>query len=160
MSQFEDAKHYLPHEQPMVLVETVHDVGPEHAICGVTVSENGILAPFINEQGELPAWFAIEMMAQTIGVWSGWHGIQQNKTPRLGLLLGTRAFKSELSAFPADSQLTIHVQLLLRDDKLGNFDCRIEWNDQIVTQAKLNVYEPDDQEIEHLINQGKGNSNS
>lgn len=154
MKHFTSAIDYLPHELPMVLVETVHGVGDDHASCEVLVSKDGILAPFINESNVIPAWFAIEMMAQTIGVWCGWHALKQNKQPRLGLLLGTRAFKSSISEFPIGSRLFIFINLRLRDNKLANFDCRIELDGKTVTQAKLNVYEPDDSEIAQLIQQG------
>lgn len=155
MEHFKPAIDYLPHELPMVLVETVHEVSDDYAKCEVIVSKEGVLAPFINENDAIPAWFAIEMIAQTIGVWCGWHALKRNKRPQLGLLLGTRAFKSAMSEFPLGSRLVIFTHLLLRDDKLGNFDCRIELEGKTVVQAKLNVYEPDDQEIARLIQQGR-----
>jgi predicted hotdog family 3-hydroxylacyl-ACP dehydratase len=154
MNQFKPAIAYLPHRLPMVLIETVHQVGRESAQCSVEVSRDSVLAPFIDENGVVPAWFAIEMMAQTIGVWSGWHAEQTGKIPLLGLLLGTRGFKSTVSEFSLGSHLLISIDLLLQDEKLANFDCRIELNGNVVTQAKLNVYQPDEQEIAQLIQQG------
>lgn len=154
MSQFKPAVDYLPHELPMVMVETVLDVGREHAECEATVSKQGVLAPFINQNDAIPAWFAIEMMAQTIGVWCGWHAVQHGGKPRLGLLLGSRAFKSAVSEFPCGGKLKTSVHLLLRDEKLANFDCRVELDGNTVITAKLNVYEPDDKEIVRLIQRG------
>ena len=63
-----NAADYLPHESPMVLLENIIDVTEETALCSVVVSENGVLAPFLNARGALPAWYAIELIAQTIGV--------------------------------------------------------------------------------------------
>ena len=155
MTDFQPAAYYLPHESPMVLLETVCAVEEEFAVCEVVVSPNGILAPFLNPQGELPAWFAIEMMAQTIGVWNGWHGQQRNEESHMGLLLGSRGFKTTLPRYPDGSRLRITATMLLRDHKLANFECQLEINGQTVTQAKLNVYQPDLQEIQDLIQKPK-----
>lgn len=88
MSRYHTAEYYLPHASPMVLLERVLEVGEEHAQCAVTVSPDGVLAPFLDAQGALPGWYGIELMAQAIGVWSGWHGRQHAQPPQLGMLLG------------------------------------------------------------------------
>ena len=49
-----------------MLIEKVLSVGEEQASCQVTVGD-GVLAPFLTPDGDLPAWFGIEMIAQTIG---------------------------------------------------------------------------------------------
>lgn len=72
---------YLPHDAPMLLLETVEQVTDESAVCRVTVNHTGVLAPFLNADGALPGWYALELMAQTVGVWSGWHRHQQGKAP-------------------------------------------------------------------------------
>lgn len=153
MTQYEKAINYLPHESPMVLVEDVYDVSEEHIVCGALVSKEGILAPFLNSQFELPAWFAIEMMAQSIGVWSGFFGKKQQLEPKLGMLLGSRAFKSSLSEFPCGAQLLIKAEALLQDDKLASFDCSLSIGEEVIVRAKLNVYQPDDLEIKELTMQ-------
>lgn len=154
MSQYRRAIDYLPHQSPMVVLETVCYVSAEHVECEVIVTPEGVLAPFLNTHGALPAWFAIEMMAQTIGVWRGWHGEQSGTIPKLGLLLGSRAFNSSLSEFPAASQLRVYATMLLQDDKLANFDCWVSLNGEAVTTARLNVYQPSEHEINQLIQQG------
>lgn len=154
MTQYEKAIDYLPHELPMVLVEDVYEASIDHIECGVLVSKEGILAPFLNSQSALPAWFAIEIMAQSIGVWRGWLGKKQQLEPKLGMLLGTRSFKSSVSEFPCGAQLLIKADLLLQDDKLANFDCSLSIDGKTMVQAKLNVYQPDDLEIKKLTMQG------
>lgn len=151
MMEFQPAAYYLPHESPMVFLEKVCAVDDDRAICEVKVSTEGILSPFLNEHKALPAWFAIEMMAQTIGVWRGWHGMKNNETPRLGMLLGARGLKSTLPEYPHNSLLRVSVTQQLQDDKLASFDCYLEINGERITQARLNVYQPDDQELTQLI---------
>ena len=56
---------YLPHDAPMMLLETVESVTDNGAACSVTVSGHGVLAPFLNADGDLPGWFALDEALQT-----------------------------------------------------------------------------------------------
>ncbi|KAB7895556.1 3-hydroxy-fatty acyl-ACP dehydratase [Serratia sp. Leaf50] len=151
------AEHYLPHSAPMVLLEKVVNVGEQSACCQVTVNADSVLAPFIDAQGDLPAWYSIELMAQTVGVWSGWHGQQYGSEPRLGMLLGGRGLKCSMPAFPANSILTINISMLLQDEKLASFECDITLNngdgcgEVSVAEARLNTYQPEPEELKKLM---------
>ncbi|EIC83219.1 3-hydroxy-fatty acyl-ACP dehydratase [Serratia sp. M24T3] len=151
------AEHYLPHEAPMVMLENVLDVGKDSACCEVKVSADSLLASFLDQHGQLPVWFAIELMAQTVGVWNGWHAQQEGGEPQLGMLLGGRGMKCSIAAFPAGSLLVIHVSQLLKDDKLACFECTIASRDsqtQVDTQlvqARLNTYQPEAEEAKRLL---------
>jgi predicted hotdog family 3-hydroxylacyl-ACP dehydratase len=150
MNRYHAAEYYLPHASPMVLLEQVLEVGEEHAQCAVTVSSDGVLAPFLDAQGALPGWYGIELMAQAIGVWSGWHGRQSAQPPQLGMLLGGRAIYCELPVFTAGSKLLVSVQQLLKDEKLASFECEISIDNVRIAQGRLNTYQPDQQEIIQL----------
>lgn len=151
---------YLPHEAPMVLLDKVLHVGEEQAHCQVTVSNDGVLAPFLNKQGALPAWFGIEIMAQTIGVWSGWHRRQQaerNGKPEPGMLLGGRGYRCSQAAFPAQARLDVFINLLMRDEKIGSFEGEIRIDGERVASGRLNTYQPDSIELQQLTQQEKQN---
>ncbi|VEI65094.1 (3R)-hydroxymyristoyl-ACP dehydratase [Serratia quinivorans] len=150
MIHYHAAEYYLPHASPMVLLEQVLEVGEEYARCAVMVNSNGVLAPFLDAQGALPGWYGIELMAQAIGVWSGWHACQSAQSPQLGMLLGGRAIHCELPAFPAGSKLLVSVQQLLKDEKLASFECEISIDNVRIAQGRLNTYQPDQQEIIQL----------
>ena len=82
---------YLPHDAPMLLLESVERVTDDTAVCRVAVNRQSVLAPFLNAEGDLPGWYALELMAQTVGVWSGWHRQQQGQDHiALGMVLGAR----------------------------------------------------------------------
>ncbi|PWC20020.1 3-hydroxy-fatty acyl-ACP dehydratase [Brenneria roseae subsp. roseae] len=160
-TDYQPAESYLPHEHPMVLVDEVIHVDDEHAHCRVMVKSDSILAPFLDEKGHLPAWFGIEIIAQTIGVWSGWHrrrqGDHQNhdKKPRPGMLLGGRGYRCKQDVFPEGSRLDIYVTLLMRDEKIGSFDGEIVIDGEKYATGRLNTYQPDDSELQQLLEQGK-----
>ncbi|PHM69844.1 hotdog family protein [Xenorhabdus kozodoii] len=148
---------YLPHATPMVLLEKVINVSSHHVHCQVTVSQDGILSPFLNEEGHLPGWFAIEIMAQTIGVWSGWHRRERKEDDSaLGMLLGGRAVRCRIPAFTSGSVLDIQMNLLLQDEKFGSFDGEISCNGTVQVTGRLNTYQPDKTDLIQLINKQDG----
>ncbi|HEM0012127.1 TPA: 3-hydroxy-fatty acyl-ACP dehydratase, partial [Escherichia coli] len=110
MSHYLSPGAYLPHDAPMLLLEDVVSVSDDSAVCRVTVSPSGVLAPFLDPDGNLPGWFALELMAQTVGVWSGWHRHQQGKNSiELGMILGARELLCTAGILPAGQTLTITV---------------------------------------------------
>ncbi|NDL65620.1 ApeP family dehydratase [Acerihabitans arboris] len=147
------AAQYLPHDTPMVLVERLCGINADSARCQVTVGSQGVLRPFLDADGNLPAWYALEMMAQTIGVWSGWHGRQRGETPRAGLLLGARALNCAQPVFTSGSELDISIILLLQDERIGSFECLIQRAGETLASGRLNTYQPDDNEINQLLAQ-------
>lgn len=151
MESYRPVSDYLPHQAPMILIDRALFIDEQRCICQVTVNLQSAVAPFLDEQLALPNWFSLELMAQTIGVWNGYHAMFRNQQPQLGMLLGCRGFKSDLSVYPLESELTIHALLFLRDNNLANFDCHITLDKQIICQAKLNVYEPDQVTLNQLI---------
>lgn len=149
--QYQLATDYLPHETPMVMLQDVHLVNNENCICSVQVSTESVLAPFLNKQSALPNYYAIELMAQTIGVWNGYHGQKTNHKTQLGMLLGGRAIKLTVSEFPLGSLLIIHAKLILHDNKLASFECELKVDDICLASGRLNVYEPDESEMAMLF---------
>lgn len=145
------AADFLPHAAPMVLLQHVIEVTEETALCSVKVSNDSVLAPFLNASGALPAWYALELIAQTVGVWSGWHGAQCGEAPQLGMLLGGRGLKCLVSEFAAGSELLISVSMVLRDEKIASFEgvirIRGEKDNLQVAKGRLNTYQPDKDDI-------------
>jgi predicted hotdog family 3-hydroxylacyl-ACP dehydratase len=143
---------YLPHEAPMCLLEQVISVSEETAHCRVKVSANGVLAPFLNADGTLPGWFAIEIIAQTVGVWSGWHTMKAGgESVGVGMLLGGRGLRCAEGKFPAETVLDCQVTLLVRDEKIGSFEGEILANNHVMASGRVNTYQPDKNELEQLF---------
>ncbi len=146
---------YLPHDAPMLLLETVESVTDESAVCRVTVGPQGVLAPFLNADGDLPGWYALELMAQTVGVWSGWHRHQQGQSSiALGMVLGARELVCAEGRFPAGSSLTITVKLLMQDERFGSFECAITADGATLATGRVNTFQPSAEELTSLFNQG------
>ena len=137
---------YLPHEAPMVMLETVHQMTPDHVICSVRVSDRGVLAPFLDQQGDLPAWFGLEIMAQTVGVSSGAQAASSPSTdaqPAMGMLLGTQAYKTITPGFKSGTLLICEAKLLQRSGQLSSFECSLKDGAQELASARVNTWQAD-----------------
>lgn len=155
MSFYLTPGHYLPHDAPMILLDSVVNVSDEQAVCRVTVNNAGALAPFLNPAGALPGWFALELMAQTVGVWSGWHRLQRGEQqPALGMVLGARELKCALPEFAPGSVLEVAVSLLMQDDRIGSFDCTICSGGVACASGRVNTFQPTAEELTTLFQQG------
>lgn len=146
---------YLPHDAPMILLDEVVSVSADAACCRVTLGVDGVLAPFLDGEGRLPGWYALELMAQTVGVWSGWHRHQQGeKRISLGMVLGARDLECKIPHFPARATLDIAVHLLMEDSRFGSFEATIYHQAQPVATGRINTYQPEEAELAQLFNQG------
>jgi predicted hotdog family 3-hydroxylacyl-ACP dehydratase len=155
MSHYLSPGAYLPHDAPMLLLESVLNVTDEQAVCQVTVNRQGVLAPFVDACGNLPGWYALELMAQTVGVWSGWHRQQKGEAQiTLGMVLGARELKCVAGEFAADSVLDITVSLLMQDERFGSFDCVITAGGEPLATGRVNTFQPTTEELTTLFQQG------
>lgn len=148
--------HYLPHDAPMLLLDEVVQVSDSRAHCRVTVSRHGVLAPFVDSQGQLPGWYGLELMAQTIGVWSGWHRQQRGQACiALGMVLGARELVCAAGHFPAGATLDIDVTLLMQDARFGSFECTVTADGTPLASGRVNTFQPTEEELVTLFNQGE-----
>lgn len=144
---------YLPHAAPMIFLDRVELIEKDHIICCVEISDSGVLSPFLNENKQLPSYYFIEMMAQTIGVWNGYHADKEKEVPKIAFLLGSRSFETEITFVPHGKSLKILANLILQDDNIANFKASIMIDNHIVASAKLNVYQPTEAQIEVMLSE-------
>ena len=134
---------YVPHSGAMLLLDRVIEYDPEYIVAEVDIDTD---FPGC-ENGRVPAYFGIEVMAQSIAAWAGIRRGNPDSRPPIGFLLGSRRFECELAFFPVGSMLTIHARRLLENDGLGVFQCDLDQTNVGCAQTKvatavLNVYSP------------------
>lgn len=134
---YSDVASLLPHTGAMVLLDKVINYDGESLHAGLTVRNDGLFGNDAN----IPAWTGIEYMAQAIGAYAGIKAILAGEPIRLGYLLGTRRYNSNVSTFAAGTALTVRITNIMQDELLGVFDCRI-MGEGIEVTANLNVYQP------------------
>ena len=145
---FKPVSEYLPHTFPMILLDEIIRIEKECITCAATVSADGILSPFLDDNQRFPAYFFIEMMAQSIGIWNGFHNEKYQNTPKIAFLLGSRLFESKIETVPLHTKIEIEAKLILKDNNLANFEAYTIIRNKRVAHAKLNVYQPSQAEIE------------
>ncbi|NWD50940.1 ApeP family dehydratase [Pseudomonas gingeri] len=129
----------LPHAGDMILIDQVLAFDEEQIHTRLTVRPGGL---FSRDDGSLPAWVGIELMAQSVAAYAGCRARGAGQPVELGFLLGTRKFECNVEHFPAGSELSIHAQRSLEDDNgMGVFECHLTGPD-IHATARLNVFRP------------------
>lgn len=127
----------LPHGPEMTLLDRLVEYSPQRSVATVTIREGSRFA----ERGGVPAWVGIEYMAQTIAAHAGFEARLRGEPPAIGFLLGTRSYVCTLGAFPIGATLTISVEPVVTEARLGAFQCAIAC-DGVVATAVVNTYRP------------------
>ena len=130
----------LPHSGSMVLIDDLVGDGPDWVIAGVRIGEDNM---FYEPGVGMPCWLGIEYMAQAIALYSGLQAKRRGDPVKIGLLLGTRRFSTEVNYFPLGSYLHIHAKNELCNDAMASFACEINEDDRCLAQARINVYNGD-----------------
>ena len=129
----------LPHAGDMILIEQVLAFDEEQIETRLSVKAGGL---FNREDGSLPAWVGIELMAQSVAAYAGCRARLEGRAVALGFLLGTRKFECNVEHFPLGAQLHIHALRSLEDDNgMGVFECHLT-GPGIQASARLNVFRP------------------
>jgi predicted hotdog family 3-hydroxylacyl-ACP dehydratase len=134
-------ENFIPHRSTMRLIDRLVEVDDEHAVVEAEVPHDGM---FVHD-GQMPAYLAIEQMAQSIAAWAGARAVAAGRPVPLGFLLGTRRMELQRDNLPSGTRLTMRVQCeLLAANGLGMFDCEVHSAGELVARAKLSVFEPAD----------------
>ena len=134
------ARELLPHDPPMVLIDEVVAWSEDCLEAAVQIGED---SPFASGLEGVPSWAGIEYMAQSIAALAGVRAKMAGNPIRVGYLVGTRKFTSDVPSFTTGSMLSIHIEEVFEDNNMGVYDCSI--TDQTgngLASARLNVYLP------------------
>jgi predicted hotdog family 3-hydroxylacyl-ACP dehydratase len=132
-----DIAELIPHSGRMVLLDRIIDFDEQSLSAELTVRNDSLLS----DDKCVPAYAGIEYMAQAIAVYAGIQAKQAGEPIKIGFLLGTRRYVSNVGSFAVGTLLTIQVIKIIQDDKLGVFDCKIHATGIEIT-ASLTVYQP------------------
>jgi predicted hotdog family 3-hydroxylacyl-ACP dehydratase len=132
----------LPYGDGMRLLDELRDQGLEHVTCGVTIQEHSM---FCEGNRGVPAWVGLEYMAQACCAFSGLEEVREGRRPSIGLLLGSRAYESQVEFFALGARLAVRAELLLRDESdLVAFACTIHHADRLLARGDVKAYRPKD----------------
>jgi predicted hotdog family 3-hydroxylacyl-ACP dehydratase len=152
---FPPIESLVPHRGTMLLIDAVCACSDSHITVLARANRH---AWYADENGAMPAWIGIELMAQAIAAHAGLLATRTENRARPGVLLGANHYEALVSAFAPDSHLAIHATELLRSEAgHGAYECVIETLEdtyegtreqareaQRVAQAVIKVFQPAD----------------
>ena len=132
-----DVAELIPHSGKMVLLDRIISCNNNSLSAELIVRDDGLLG---NDQ-TVPAWVGIEYMAQAVAAYAGVMAMRAGEPIKLGFLLGTRRYNSNVAEFKVGSTITVRVEKIIQNDNLGAFECKIQ-GVGVEVSANLNVYQP------------------
>ena len=133
-------QEYLFHRSPMLLIEQVNEVTTESVSCSVALN-SPLLNSFLEPQG-LPSYIGIELMAQTVGIWSGYHDkCARRDAAKGGLILSVRAYVASAAFFPLGSTvpLDITMSMLMQERNYASFEGSITQGTTTLATGRLSL---------------------
>ena len=129
----------LPHRGTAIILDGLKAIMEDGCIAVARVREG---AWYLDDQGLMPAWVGLEMMAQAASAFSGHRNALSGRPVRVGYLLGTRSFTATGPAFPVGTDLEIEARVLFLDESGPSaFHCEIRRSGQVVATATLKAIE-------------------
>jgi predicted hotdog family 3-hydroxylacyl-ACP dehydratase len=130
----------LPQKPPMILIDEVVGWSDEKIIASLIVRRD---AMFVESKGA-PAHVAVEWMAQTCGALVGIRAKIGRGPVKVGFLLGTRDFRSQISWFNLAERVIVTANSSFNDGEMAVFDCTVERDQELCVTARLTLYQPRD----------------
>ena len=141
-NQLPDIEEVLQHRGNMRLIDQLIEFNNESIVVEYLPRSD---AWYAGDQGKMPAWIGIELMAQAVAAHVGMLKRSAELPQKNGALVGTRRYSSTASSFAAGIALQIQATVVYQDASgLGAYDCSIHCNGNALANATLKVFEPDD----------------
>ena len=131
----------VPHRGPLCLLDSIDAYGENWLRASVTTRP---ATAFAAEAG-IPGWLGIEYMAQTAAAFGGIEQVQRAERPSIGLLIGSRYYRSMVDLIPFGTRLTVLASLALRDaEDFAAYDCTLDAGEVRIAECTLKAYRPQD----------------
>lgn len=129
----------LIHRSPMLLLEKVTSYNDSQVVARVVITESSL---FLTPRG-VPGHLAIEYMAQACGAYVGAMALDSGAPVKIGLLIGTRLCRIRRPWFRVGDHLLVTSSIVLHDEHLAAFDCKVEIEGELVADAQIKVFQPE-----------------
>ena len=133
----------VPQRGAMSLLARVLSHDARGTSCAVDPAASGLLrAP----DGTLPAWVALEYMAQCIAAHGGLVSRARGEPSRIGFFVGTRRASFSVPTLPLSEELHVRAEPLHAGAGLLSFACSLERasDRERLAEGQLSVFIPDD----------------
>lgn len=139
---FPAVEDLTPHRGGMLLISRIVAEGADELTAEITIAPDH---PFLVPGKGVPAYVALEMMAQTISAKDGLEQQRAGNPPAIGFLLGCQRFKTYREWLQVGETLTCHVFCRLDADGLGSFECELRSPaGGVLAKGNISVFRPQD----------------
>jgi predicted hotdog family 3-hydroxylacyl-ACP dehydratase len=137
-SRFPPVAEVLPHAGRMVLLSGVLAHTETATMCAAQIDRDTM---FADADGGVPAWVALEYMAQCIAAHGGLRARAAGDPVVPGVLLGTRSLVLHVPRFTAGQRLRITATHVWGEHDFFSFACTVrdEATDTMLVEATLTV---------------------
>jgi len=130
----------LPHSGPMLLLGRVLSHEAERTVCRLDPAASEL---FRDAEGRVPAWLALEWMAQCIAAHGGLLARAAGRPPSPGMLVGAKRVQLDRRDFAPGETLEVEARHAGSAGALASFDCALRSGAEIVATGALSVYVSD-----------------
>ncbi|GIU38511.1 thioester dehydrase [Shewanella schlegeliana] len=139
----QEVEKFIPHRQPMILISQLLHYSHDSLLTQTDISAS---SPYFDANlNGVPNYVGIEYMAQSIAALAGVEAHLRDDIIRVGFLLGSRKLKMHIPQFELGQSYQTRVTRLYQEESgLAVFDCQILHNQEVVAEANVNVFQPQD----------------
>jgi predicted hotdog family 3-hydroxylacyl-ACP dehydratase len=136
--EFPEIGELVPHSGAMLLLRRVVEHDEDRTVCELDPADSG---PFLSPEGEVPAWVALEYMAQCAAAHAGLLARAAGGVAGTGMLLGTRRLRLAVDGFPAGETLRVTVTCAHAGSQMVSFAGKVLGSGgDVLAEARFNVY--------------------
>ena len=138
------ASELLPHRPPMLLVDRILTVDiTRDFICATAECSESDLLYDAELKGILPS-ASLEIMAQSIGLLSGYSDLQNGRPlASMGKLLSIKQYKVYTTVIPVNTLLRAEALGIMNAPPIGVYECKLKAGEQLLAEAELTVLRED-----------------
>jgi predicted hotdog family 3-hydroxylacyl-ACP dehydratase len=141
MPAFPPIEELVPHRGAMLMLDEVVACDSASIVARASVRP---AAWYLDEEGAMPAWIGLELMAQAVAAHAGARAAQAGaQTGRRGMLIGCRAYRATAPAFAAGSVLEVTARAATADESgFAAFDCALRSEGRDLASATVKLFVP------------------
>ena len=141
---------YLPHASKIVAIDEVTDFEIGSIKTRSVIKEDNIFL----KDGEIKMYKAIEIIAQSLGIYDSKFRELKGLKSGFGFLLGSRKFEIFIPCLKIGDEVVICASCSIQDENgFGVYDCELYVNGAIGVKASLNVISPNDEFIKRVLDE-------
>ncbi len=139
-SAFPELGELVPHAGPMRLLARVLAHEPERTVCALDPAASDL---FRAADGSVPAWLALEWMAQCAAAHGGLVARAEGRAPSPGMLVGAKRIAFERARFEPGESLQVEARFAGAAGGLAAFECALHADGERVARGTLSVFVSD-----------------